>query len=72
MEKEEVKMLLTRLTTIDLWAEIGRRYRITFGKIQVAFHGGRPSEYVNIDERRVSDLAANPARGPLTIQKAFA
>lgn len=40
---------LSTHTLNELWQEIGKRLNIQFGKIQMAFHNGRPSAYANID-----------------------
>lgn len=40
---------MSSLTLNELWQEIGKRLNIQFGKIQMAFHNGKPSAYANID-----------------------
>lgn len=43
---------LTDISTIalsDLWAEIGRRLNLKFGKVQMSYHNGKPSQYANVD-----------------------
>lgn len=40
---------ISMLTLNELWQEIGKRLNIQFGKIQMAFHNGKPSAYANID-----------------------
>ena len=47
----EILKALQRATTTELWCEIGKRFRIQYGKIQMAFHNGRPSEYAELDIR---------------------
>lgn len=43
--------ILKRVQTLDLWAELGRRFNVKYGKIQMAFHGGKPSTYADVDLR---------------------
>lgn len=45
----DVKQLLSQFSTMELWAELGRRFKIEYGKIQMAFHRGRPSGIAEID-----------------------
>lgn len=40
---------LSKVSLNDLWVEIGKRLNLQFGKIQMAFHNGKPSTYANID-----------------------
>ena len=42
---------LKRATLTELWSEIGKRFRIQYGRIQMAFHKGLPSEYAELDLR---------------------
>lgn len=42
-------MELSQVSLSDLWVEIGKRLNLQFGKIQMAFHNGKPSTYANID-----------------------
>ena len=42
---------LETITTMDLWAELGRRFNVKYGKIQMAFHGGRPSDCTSLEMR---------------------
>lgn len=46
---------LSRFSLSDLWNEIGRRLNIKFGKVQIAFHNGKPSTYANIDLKIKTD-----------------
>lgn len=50
-DMKELRDLLKQIKTMDLWAELGRRFNIQYGKLQVAFHRGKPSEYVDVDQR---------------------
>jgi hypothetical protein len=49
MTNEVIKAILIEISTGDLWAEIARRLNITYGKVQMTFHDGRPSEYTHLD-----------------------
>lgn len=40
---------LTKITLSELWAEIGKRLNLKFGKVQMSFHNGKPSPYANVD-----------------------
>lgn len=40
---------ISKLSLSELWQEIGKRLNLQFGKVQMAFHNGRPSTYANID-----------------------
>lgn len=40
---------ISKLSLNDLWLEIGKRLNLQFGKVQMAFHNGKPSSYANID-----------------------
>ena len=44
MENRVEVLGLKSIKTVDLWAELGRRFNVKYGKIQMAFHGGRPSD----------------------------
>ena len=49
---------LTDISTIalsDLWAEIGRRLNLKFGKVQMSYHNGKPSQYANVDLKIKTD-----------------
>lgn len=40
---------ISKISLSELWNEIGKRLNVQFGKVQMAFHNGRPSTYANID-----------------------
>lgn len=40
---------LANISLSDLWAEIGRRLNLKFGKVQMTYHNGKPSPYANVD-----------------------
>ncbi len=40
---------LAKISLSDLWAEIGRRLNLKFGKVQMTYHNGKPSPYANVD-----------------------
>jgi hypothetical protein len=42
---------LDHVTLRELWSEIGRRLNIAYGKIQMTFHGGKPTNFIDIDQR---------------------
>lgn len=47
---ENMKVIdISKITLNDLWLEIGKRLNLQFGKVQMAFHNGKPSSYANID-----------------------
>ncbi len=47
---EKMKAIdISKITLNDLWLEIGKRLNLQFGKVQMAFHNGKPSSYANID-----------------------
>ena len=39
------------LSTADLLAELGRRFRVRFGRVEIVFHDGRPSPRVTVEYR---------------------
>jgi hypothetical protein len=49
MKNEKILVLLKGLSIKELGAEIGRRKGIEHGKIQISFHKGTPSEYMQVD-----------------------
>jgi hypothetical protein len=49
MKNEKILALLKGLSIKELGAEIGRRKGIKHGKIQISFHKGAPSEYMQVD-----------------------
>lgn len=42
---------LGRMTTAELLDELGRRFRVRFGRVEVVFHDGRPSPRVTVEYR---------------------
>jgi len=40
---------ISKISLSELWLEIGKRLNVQFGKVQMAFHNGKPSTYANID-----------------------
>lgn len=40
---------LDAFKTQELWQEIGRRLNVTYGRVQMVFHGGKPSDFTEID-----------------------
>lgn len=40
---------LSKIALSELWAEIGRRLNLKFGKVQMSYHNGKPSQYANVD-----------------------
>jgi len=50
-DRKKIADLLKSIATVDLWAELGRRFDVKFGKIKLAFHGGRPSGVAELDIR---------------------
>ena len=46
---------LSKFSLSELWNEIGRRLNIKFGRVQMAFHNGKPSTYANIDLKIKTD-----------------
>jgi hypothetical protein len=59
---------LRSVRTADLLIELGRRFRIHFGKIEVAFHDGRPSQKIVVEQRIQYSLegAADDRRPPVS------
>jgi len=39
------------ITTFDLLAELGRRFRLRYGRLEIVFHDGRPSPKVTVEHR---------------------
>lgn len=65
---KEIRIMRTNLiqqadlsthTLNELWQEIGKRLNIQFGKIQMAFHNGKPSAYANIDMKIKVEVEEN-------------
>jgi hypothetical protein len=50
-DKGENLDFLRLVKTRDLFRELGKRLNIKYGKIEMKFHQGEPSEYANIDYR---------------------
>ena len=42
---------LMSLPTVELIAELGRRYRLRYGRLEIPFHDGRPSPRVLVEHR---------------------
>lgn len=40
---------ISKISLSELWHEIGKRLNVQFGKVQMAFHNGKPSTYANVD-----------------------
>lgn len=38
-------------TTEEMLAELGRRFRIRYGRLEVVFHDGKPSPRVTVEHR---------------------
>jgi hypothetical protein len=49
LKKANCPFDLSTITLSDLWAEIGRRLNLKFGKVQMSYHNGKPSQYANVD-----------------------
>lgn len=47
--KSNCRSELSGISLSDLWAEIGRRLNLKFGKVQMSYHNGKPSHYANVD-----------------------
>lgn len=45
------------ISTDELLAELARRFRLRFGKLEVVFHDGRPSPRVLVEHRVRRTLA---------------
>lgn len=43
-------------TTQELLAELGRRFRLRYGRLEAVFHDGKPSPRVLIEHRMQRDL----------------
>ena len=43
-------------STASLLADIGRRFRLRYGRIEVVFHDGRPSPRVTVEHRVIKEL----------------
>lgn len=52
---------LEKVTTVDLWIELAKRFGVKFGNIQMAIRDGRPSAFATIDMKikTTDDIAAN-------------
>lgn len=48
---EEATHGATGMTTAELLAELGRRFRVRYGRLEIVFHDGRPSSRVMIEHR---------------------
>jgi hypothetical protein len=60
LNKTIVNVELSKFSISDLWAEIGRRLNLKFGKVQMSFHNGKPSDYANLDMRvKTDELSEN-------------
>ena len=46
---------LSTVALSDLWTEIGRRLNLKFGKVQMSYHNGKPSQYANVDLKIKTD-----------------
>jgi hypothetical protein len=46
---------LSTIALSDLWTEIGRRLNLKFGKVQMSYHNGKPSQYANVDLKIKTD-----------------
>lgn len=42
---------MVAVSTSDLLAELARRFRIRFGRLEIVFHDGRPSPRVLVEHR---------------------
>jgi hypothetical protein len=43
-------------TTQELLAELGRRFRLRYGRLEAVFHDGKPSPRVLVEHRMLRDL----------------
>lgn len=55
IERDE-RSMLAAVDTLRLLEEIGRRFRLRFGRIEIVFHDGRPSPKVTVEHRVQKDL----------------
>lgn len=54
----EITFLPDALRTVPtqlLWAEIARRLKLTYGRIQMSFHDGKPSRFATITQSVTTD-----------------
>ena len=47
--KENFSILLKDVSTKSLWTELARRLKVKYGKIQMSFHKGEPSNFTQLD-----------------------
>jgi|AntRauTorckE6833_2_1112554.scaffolds.fasta_scaffold294461_1 hypothetical protein len=53
--KANCRSELSNISLGELWAEIGRRLNLKFGKVQMCYHNGKPSQYANVDLKIKTD-----------------
>jgi hypothetical protein len=61
------------LSTADLLAELGRRFRVRFGRLEVVYHDGLPSPRVLVEhrvQRAVDDHDGGSLPRPATPRRA--
>lgn len=63
-KKNMANDFLKSISTNDLWIELGRRHNIQYGKIQKVFHGGKPSEYTEIDLKIKCPIVDHSSKEP--------
>ncbi|MGE4232064.1 MAG: hypothetical protein AB7F43_01935 [Bacteriovoracia bacterium] len=51
MGDRDLKDLIKKVSTLELWMELARRFDIRYGKVQMVFHAGKPSKYMDVDTR---------------------
>ena len=55
LKKANGRTDISTIALTDLWAEIGRRLNLKFGKVQMSYHNGKPSQYANVDLKIKTD-----------------
>jgi hypothetical protein len=53
--KSDLKFWLANAPTIELWRELGRRFKVEYGRVQMSFHKGEPSKYTEIESKIPDD-----------------
>ena len=48
---DEKRAELGAVPVCELLAELGRRFRLRYGRLEVAYHDGRPSPRVTVEHR---------------------
>jgi hypothetical protein len=51
LERRPVSVPLTTVSSKELLEEVGRRFSLRFGRIEITYHAGKPAPKVTVEHR---------------------